>query len=119
VIPVFIQKAMTDQDIQIFGGGQEIDFIFIDDVIDAFVKTLNPDTTDKICNIGSGTGTDLKTLAERIIKKVSSNSRIVFKDPRKGEVEHYIADISYAKKLLRWEPKFSLDSGLEKVINQF
>jgi UDP-glucose 4-epimerase len=119
VIPVFIQKAMADQDIQIFGGGQEIDFIFIDDVIDAFVKTLNPDTKDKICNIGSGTGTDLKTLAEMIIKKVSSNSKIVYKDLRKGEVEHYIADISYAKKLISWEPKFSLDSGLEKVITQY
>jgi UDP-glucose 4-epimerase len=118
VIPTFIQKAMTDQDIQIFGGGQKIDFIFIDDVIEAFLKTLNTDTKDKICNIGSGTGTDLKTLAELIIGKLSSNSKIVFKDPRKGEVERYVADITYAKNVLNWEPKFSLDSGIEKVINQ-
>lgn len=119
VIPVFIQKSMTDQDIQIFGGDQVIDFIFIDDVIDAFLKTLNTDIKNKICNIGSGTGTDLKSLAELIIKKVSSNSKIVFKDPRNGEVEQYIADITYAKKLLNWEPKFSLDLGLEEVINQY
>jgi UDP-glucose 4-epimerase len=118
VIPIFIQKALTDQDIEIFGGTQKIDFIFIDDVIEAFLKALNIDTKDKICNIGSGSGTDLKTLAEMIIDKLSSKSKIVFKDPRKGEVEHYIADITYARKVLNWEPKFSLDSGLEKVINQ-
>jgi len=119
VIPLFIQKSMKDQDIQIFGGNQVIDFIFIEDVINAFLKTLNTDIKNTLCNIGSGTGTDLKSLAELIIKKAASNSKIIFKDSRKGEVERYIADITYAKKLLNWEPEFSLDKGLDSMIGQY
>jgi UDP-glucose 4-epimerase len=117
VIPVFIKKCMQNKDICIYGGNQVIDFIFIDDIISACLKTLDDTIKNEICNIGSGTGTDLKSLAELIAKKVSSNSKILIKDPRLGEVEHFIADISWAKELLNWKPSFSLNKGLEKTIN--
>ena len=119
VIPTFIENARNNKDIMIYGGEQVIDFIYIDDVIDAFIRCFDPTINNKVFNIGSGVGTKLPALADLIIEMTSSKSRIVFQEMRRGEVDAYRADISMAKCHLNWEPQTTLYSGLKKIISEY
>jgi UDP-glucose 4-epimerase len=118
VIPTFINKSMKNQDIIIYGGEQVIDFVYIDDIINAFFLSLDSNINRQTFNIGSGRGIKLQVLAEIIINLLSSRSRIVFNEKRRGEVDRFVADISNAKYSLKWDPKISLDIGLKMLIDQ-
>jgi len=119
VIPTFIERGIQGQNIFIYGGEQIIDFVYIDDVINAFILCLQKKNDNEIVNIGSGSGTNLKSLAESIIEILSSNSKIIYKKKRRGEIDQFVADISYAKKVFGWTPETSLKTGLEKLIDLY
>jgi UDP-glucose 4-epimerase len=116
VIPQFIGRAIQDTDITIFGGKQVIDFVYIDDVINAFIRCMDPGIHNEIINIGSSIRTTLPVLADLIISRTSSRSQVVLKEPRAGEVDQFTADITRAKYCLDWEPVTPLDKGLATVI---
>ncbi|PIW80945.1 MAG: NAD-dependent dehydratase [Candidatus Omnitrophica bacterium CG_4_8_14_3_um_filter_43_15] len=99
------------------------DFIFIEDVIDAYSKII--DNKDKVkgevFNIGSGAQYTVGEVVRNIIK--ITGDRV---NPQWGKIinsrnepECWQADISKIKKILNWEPKYSLSQGLEKDINWF
>lgn len=119
VIPIFIERAMNGENFFIYGGDQVIDFVYVDDVIDAFMHCLEVTTDNKILNIGSGTGTDIISLAGIITSISSSSSKFFLKEKRTGEVDRFVADISNAKKTLNWEPKTPLKKGLEITMSSY
>jgi UDP-glucose 4-epimerase len=122
VIANFIENALNGEDLVIYGDGlYSRDFVFIDDVAEANVLAMNflednKDTTFEIFNIGTGVSTTIINLAEKIIKLTASTSKIVHKEARQGDVPFSLADISLAKNVLAWEPKVSLDEGIERII---
>jgi UDP-glucose 4-epimerase len=119
VIPIFIERAMNGEIFFIYGGEQVIDFVYIDDVIDAFIGCLDSTTDNKILNIGSGIGTDIISLAKTIIDISSSSSKFFLKEKRTGEVDRFVADISNAKKMLNWKPKIPLKNGLDSIVSSY
>jgi len=99
------------------------DFIFIEDVVDAYKKVIdNKDRVKgEIFNIGSGKQHTTEDVVKNIVKLTGSKVKPEWgkvTNPR-HEPECWRADISKARRLLSWEPGFSLMQGLEKDINWF
>lgn len=115
VIPIFIEKASKNNDLIVYGGVQILDFVYINDVVEAFIKTLEGNG-NIVVNIGSGNGTNVIDLAEIIKKITGSESKVIIKKKRKGEVEKFIANIEKAEKILNWKPKTTLEDGLTLLI---
>ncbi|MCX9085644.1 MAG: GDP-mannose 4,6-dehydratase [Candidatus Methanoperedens sp.] len=115
VIPIFIKNSLNNKDIIIYGGQQILDFVYISDVIEAFLKAYS-NNENLLVNIGSGKGTTLLELAN-IIKKITKNEgKIKIKDKRKGEVEIYISNINKSHEILEWKPEISLTEGIKRLL---
>jgi len=115
VIPIFIKRAIENKDLIIYGRHKLLDFIYVDDVINAILMAMELDE-NSVLNIGSNKGISLISITKLIKKLVNSTSNIIIKNKRKGEVEKFIADINKAKKVLKWKPRISLEEGLKKTI---
>jgi len=122
MVSIFIQQALKNEQITIFGDGQQTrSLCYIDDLIEGLVRLMfYPDTKGQIVNLGS---TEEHTIHEyaRIIKDLThSQSEMVNSeelpedDPTKRR-----PDITKAKTLLDWEPKITLKDGLEKMIESY
>jgi UDP-glucose 4-epimerase len=116
VIPIFIENALNNKSLIVYGVDKLLDFIYIDDVVNALVKSMYVNE-NYILNIGSGVGTRILELAELIKRTVNRNVNIVIKEKRKGEVDKFVANIDRAKKILKWTPKISLENGLKHMID--
>jgi UDP-glucose 4-epimerase len=116
VIPKFIEIFRMNKDIELYGSEKIIDFIYIDDVVEALVKLK--EKSGLILNLGSGVKTTLLELAN-LIKELNpqSTSKINILTERHGEVGKFQADISETKSKLEWEPKTALREGIIKIFN--
>lgn len=123
VIPRWITKALKNEDLPINGDGKQTrDFTYIEDVVSANILALECENTEafgKGFNIGYSDKIDIKTLAENIIEATHSNSKIVFGEPRKGDIQDSYADIDMAKNLLGYNPTTSVSEGLKKTMDWY
>lgn len=118
VIPIFVDKVKKSEELVIFGDGTNSrDFTYIKNVIQANVKamsTQNINIFGHIVNVGCDESTTIKQLAEKIINRFpSSKSTVVLGPPRIGDVPHSHADISVTRTLLGYDPKYTLDEGID------
>ena len=114
VIPQFIQQALGDGSVIIFGDGNQIrDFVFIDDGVNGLLQAATANKVDKqIINIGSGLGTSINQLAEMVSIVSKHNAQILHIETESGGVSKLVADISTARRLLNYTPKTELMQGL-------
>ena len=113
-IPIFIHRALNNQNINIYGDGQQTrDFVFVKDVARANLHARTAPAG--VYNIGNNSTTIIQTLAEKIIKLTNSNSKLINVPERPGEVKHSRASI---EKIIStgWNPSFPFDKALEKTI---
>lgn len=121
VISKFIQKALKNEDITIFGDGQQTrTFCYINDNIDATLRCLEEDLfVNDVINIGSDKEMTILHLAEAVIKETQSTSNIKFLPPLKeGDMTRRWPDADNMKSLLGREFT-SLYTGLNTVISAF
>jgi UDP-glucose 4-epimerase len=98
-------------------GNQQRDFLFIDDVIDCIENTINYKNDGfEIFNISSGMRYSMNTVISKI-EKIANTKLNVKYSPEIPDEKCIWADNSKAKKLLGFEPKFDIDSGLKYLIN--
>ena len=118
LIPYVIRKALNNQKIEISSGSQIRDFLYIQDAVDAiFLALVNEKANGKIINIGSGNPVKVKDIVEKIISIVGNGQPLYGnRKLRKGESENLYPDIRYAKEYLSWEPKTSLEDGINEII---
>jgi UDP-glucose 4-epimerase len=120
VIIHFINRLRRGKPPIIFGdGSQTRDFVYVDDVVDALFKAMNlrEGVGEKI-NIGSGRETSIRELAEVIIKKFGlKDVRPIYDSSRPYDVKRSCANIEKARRLLGYEPRVSLEDGLDRLIN--
>lgn len=120
VIPKFIYRVLRGKPPVIYGDGKQTrDFTFIDDVVDATIKSAESEVDYEVMNIGSGKRISINELASRIIELCGKEVKPVYTEPRAGDVRHSLADISKARKILGWKPRYSLEEGLERTISYF
>lgn len=118
VIPIFIRKSLRNENIPIYGDGlQTRDFIFVKDVVHANELVISKGD-GRVFNVASGKAISVNELAELIIKQTNSNSKIIYKEPRAGDIKHSVADITGIKKI-GFKPRFGLKDGLKDTIEWF
>jgi len=121
VIAIWLGNIIRNEDLVIFGDGkQSRDFTYIKDVIQANLLTINSETPGEIFNIGAGSPINLNSLA-RLMLKLTDKTKLEIKytDPRPGDILHSYADITKAKKLLGFNPKFDQEQGLRDYISWY
>ena len=119
VISNFINQALEDKNITIYGtGNQTRSFCYIDDLIEGF-RCLIETNVDTPVNLGNPNEMTVLDVAQKVIDKIGSDSRIEFHDKPVDDPMRRNPDISKAKMLLDWSPEVSFDEGLDKTIEYF
>lgn len=123
LVPDVILNCINGNDVELTSGEQKRDFIFIEDMIKAYMKAIEKPSVDGlIFNVGSGRDASVKEIAETIHKMVGSKNKLIFGKKKRESFETDIswrADITKIKKVLNWKPKTSLQEGLKKTIEWF
>lgn len=121
VVSNFVVQALKGEDITIYGdGSQTRSFQYVSDLIDGMIKMMaSPQGFTGPVNLGNPGEFTMLELAEKVLAKVGGKSKIVFKPLPQDDPKMRRPDISLAKKELGWEPKVSLDEGLDEVIDYF
>lgn len=101
VIPLFAAAAAASLPITVFGSQKILDFVWIEVVVDALIKSAFGSYIRGPVNIGSGKGTRIFDLANRVVDLSGSVSRIEVVEEREQEVGRFVADITRAKRLLK------------------
>jgi dTDP-glucose 4,6-dehydratase len=119
VVPAFIQQALTGEPLTVFGGGaQTRSFCYVDDLIEGIVRLLRSDITEPI-NIGNPREMTILEFAHVIRAAVNSSSPIVHKPLPIDDPQTRQPDITLARERLGWEPRVTLEQGLETTIKYF
>ncbi|MBS3122411.1 SDR family NAD(P)-dependent oxidoreductase [Candidatus Woesearchaeota archaeon] len=122
VSQIFVEEALSGKPLVLNNGGtSKLDFSYVEDVADGFILAIkSPNAKDQTFNITRGEGRSLKEFAE-IVKQFIPDIIIDYKNvgddenrPNRGTL-----DISKAKKLLGYEPKYSIEKGIEKYMEFF
>lgn len=121
VISNFIVQALKGEDITIYGdGSQTRSFCYVSDLIEVIYRVMNTEREfgDPI-NIGNPGEFTMLQLAEKVLLKIGGRSKLVFKPLPQDDPKQRQPDISLAKAKVGWEPKVSLDDGLDETITYF
>ena len=124
IIPTLIVQMLKSDKIQLGSLHPIRDFTYVADTVESFIKAAEADEINgEVINIGSANGISIGELAEKVMKMMKKEVTIESEEkrvrPSKSEVNELICNNQKAKELTGWEPKVSLDEGLEKTINWF
>ena len=118
VISKFIARVSRKEPITIFGDGEQTrDFVFVKDVVTANLLAMEHNVSG-IFNIGGGGRLSLNELAATIKEIFNADVPIRYEHPREGDIRHSCADISKAREILGYVPKYPVKDGLEKTVAQ-
>jgi len=121
VLPNFLQQALRGEPLTIYGDGQQTrSFCYVDDLVDGIVRLLYSEEHQPV-NIGNPVETTILEFAETISRLVNNSAGVVYKPALRGESDpqRRRPDITRARQILGWEPKISLEEGLNKTIPYF
>ena len=120
VVSNFIMQALHNDDITIYGDGRQTrSFCYVDDLIEGMYRMMNTEGFTGPVNLGNPGEFTMLELAERVITKTNSKSKITFKPLPSDDPTQRKPVITLAKEKLGWEPVIALDDGLEKTIAYF
>lgn len=120
VVSNFIIQALKNEDITIYGdGSQTRSLCYVDDLISGLYRLMNTADIHTPVNLGNPVELKIIDIAKLIINLTDSNSRLAYKPLPVDDPMQRCPDISKAKKLLDWEPKIDLESGLTETIKYF
>ena len=117
ILSIFSTRIKNHNGINIFEDGCESrDFVYIDDVVDATILGLEvPEATGHVFNVGTGVATNVLTVANTLCEKYGIKVPItVSGNYRLGDIRHNCADITHARTILGFEPKWSFSQGIDK-----
>lgn len=118
-LPAFMSQALRGEDITIFGdGSQTRSFTYVDDLVEGIFRLAMSDCVEPV-NIGNPQEISILEFAKEIIELTGSSSKLSFKELPHDDPKVRKPDISKAKAILNWEPKFPREVGLKKTIKYF
>jgi dTDP-glucose 4,6-dehydratase len=119
VVPAFVAQALAGEPLTVFGSGQQTrSFCYVDDLIEGIFRLLMSDEVDPV-NIGNPHEMTILQFAERIRDLVGTGSPIEFKPLPVDDPKTRQPDIGKARRLLGWEPRVPLETGLARTIDYF
>ena len=118
-IPNFITQALSNRDVTVYGDGRQTRSIgYVSDLVEGICRLMASGTTLPV-NIGNPTELTMTQLAEEIIARTGSASRIVYRPLPADDPKIRLPDITRARQLLGWEPSVGPDEGLDRTIEWF
>lgn len=119
VVPAFIQQALRGEPLTVFGdGSQTRSFCYVSDLIDGIYRLLASDVDEPV-NIGNPREMTVRQFAETVLRITGSASTLSFHPLPEDDPKVRQPDITRARTLLGWEPRVSLDEGLESTVAYF
>lgn len=119
VLPAFISQALNGEDLTAFGdGSQTRSFTYVDDLVEGIYRLLHSDYVQPV-NIGNPEEITIKEFGEEILRITGSASKIIYQPLPKDDPKQRKPDISRAKEILDWEPKFTRSEGLVPTLEYF
>lgn len=119
VIPTFMWQALQGKDLSVYGdGSQTRSFCYVSDEIDGIVRLARSSEHDPV-NIGNPTEFTILECARKVIEVTGSASKIQFEPLPQDDPKQRRPDISKARRLLDWEPKVDLETGLKLSLEYF
>jgi len=119
VIPIWLGRACQGLDLVVYGGKQIIDFVWIDQIMEALVRASKANIIGQPINVGSGQGTPLLNLARRILSLVDSPSQLDIQPARSVEVVRFTAKIDLMREKLGLEPPDDPLFGLPTLVEAY
>ena len=121
VIPRFIQALLRNESPVVFGDGEQSrDFTFIENAVHANLLALSAERLEgEVINIACGKQTSLNQLLAILKSVLGSKTSPVYKESRKGDVKHSLADIRKGTELLSYAAQVDIETGLRKTVDYF
>ena len=121
VVSNFIVQALRDEDITIYGDGQQTrSFCYVDDLLEGMVRMMNSrEGFTGPVNLGNPGEFTIRELAEKVIEQVGSRSKLVYRPLPQDDPMQRRPDASLAQQELDWSAKITLDQGLKPTIEYF
>lgn len=120
VVSNFIVQALKGEDLTIYGdGSQTRSFCFVDDLLEGMMGVMEQEKTVGPVNLGNPTEFTIRELAEKVLEKVDSSSKLVEMPLPSDDPTQRKPDISLAKEVAGWTPGIELDEGLDRTIPYF
>ena len=121
VVSNFVIQALRDQDITVYGSGEQTrSFCYVDDLVDGLMRLMEtPEEVTGPVNLGNPVEFTIRQLAESVIALTGSSSKIVNRPLPEDDPKQRQPDIGLAQELLKWTPRVQLQEGLRKTIEYF
>jgi dTDP-glucose 4,6-dehydratase len=118
-VPAFMSQALSNEDVTIFGDGRQTrSFCYVSDLVEGVIRLMLSDTNEPV-NIGNPREMTIEEIARTIIRMTGSSSRLVHRPLPTDDPKVRQPDITRARTLLGWEPKVTLEEGLEQTVAYF
>lgn len=123
VVGWFVKQALNDETITIFGDGlQERDYIYIDDVVEAFLHLALSGKSGEIYNIGTSEKVRFVDLIDSILEEAQSGKKSHIEWPAhypKNETDHYVANYKKIQEHTTWQPQVALKDGIKRMVEYY
>jgi len=120
VVAIFVKALLAGQPTKVYGHGSNTrDYVYVDDVVDAFVRASGELGGGQRFNVGTGVETTDRALHTAVASAVGALDSPEFAPPRLGDLARSCLDIRKADAVLGWRPQTSLDEGLRRTVEYF
>lgn len=115
---IYLAMAIKDREILVKGSKDRFrDFVYIDDVADAFLNALTRERGYECLNICTGKRTSVEQVIEAIIARLSGQIRVTYTDGTPGDQFGIYGNNSKAKSIIQWEPRWQFDDGIAAMVD--
>lgn len=118
VIPRWLEQAAGGEDLLVYGGKQVIDFVWVEQVVEALVRAASLEGPLPPINVAGGTGTPILALARRIAQVSGRQSRVLLQPARPMEVTRFIASVDRMRQMLGVEPPLDPLASLAHMVER-
>ena len=118
VLKLFLERVRDKLPPKINGDGTQFrDFVYVEDVANANIMSMNSNVNHAFFNVGTNTSITILDLAKTIVKYSGLNVKLIFGPALKGDVQGTIANIDLIKEKIGWAPTVTLDKWIEEIIS--
>jgi UDP-glucose 4-epimerase len=118
VLKLFLERVRDKLPPKINGDGTQFrDFVYVEDVANANIMSMNSNVNHAFFNVGTNTSITILDLAKTIVKYSGLNVKLIFGPALKGDVQGTIANIDLIKEKIGWAPTVTLDEWIEEIIS--
>jgi len=120
LVPSVIRELLSGAAPPLTSGQRRIDWVFVDDVVDAFIAAARSDVTGRVLDVGSGTRTSVREVVERLVRLIDPELELGFGQLPDRELEHErCARVDETALAIGWRTTTTLDEGMRRTVEWY